>query len=185
MEQDSDNGYKLKLSANDGGITVDKEISAELAHRILVLLVPSSASKVSDVGGGNGEAITPGVVTPKAFMVQKKPATDIERITCLAYYLARYRNTPEFKTEELTDLNREAQQVRFSNPSAAARNAVQFGYLSLAGGGRKQITSTGEAVVDAMPDRDMVKKALEEQHRPRLRRSKKTGKRKATEASAT
>lgn len=178
MDQNNEKIYKLTLSGHN--ITVNKEIPEDLAHKILVLLVPSSSTKLVDTLGG-GETVAIGELAPKAFMVQKKPATDIERITCLAYYLAYHRNTPEFKTEELTDLNREAQQVRFSNPSAAARNAVQFGYLSLAGGGKKQITTTGEAIVGALPDRELVKKELESHHRPRIRRAKKIERPQSTE----
>jgi hypothetical protein len=69
----------------------------------------------------------------------------------------------------LIDLNTEAAQPKMSNASVAARNAVQNQYLSLAGGGRKQITARGEAVVKALPDRDKVKSALEG-HRVRKRR---------------
>lgn len=42
----------------------------------------------------------------------------------------------------------------------AARNAVQQEYLSLAGGAKKQITARGDALVDALPDRNLVKDAL-------------------------
>src|SRR6516164_5632568 len=49
-----------------------------------------------------------------------------------------------------------------ANISATARNAVAQGLLASAGGGQKQITERGEAVVGALPDRDKVKAALEE-----------------------
>lgn len=163
--------YKITLSGGEE-ITVNKEISEDLAHKILLLLVPSNSTKLVDASN-EGETVAIGEISPKVFMVNKKPATDIERIACLAYYLAHNRNTSEFKTEELTELNREAQQVRLSNPSAAARNAVSSGYLSPAGGGRKQITTTGESLVEALPDRDKVKEALENSHRPQSRRAKK------------
>lgn len=170
MENENKKIYKLNLSGQE--INVDKEISEDLAYKILVLLVPSNSIKLVDTSG-NGESTPIEMTAPKVFMVQKKPGSDIERIACLAYYLAHNRNTPEFKTEELTGLSREAQQIRLSNPSAAARNAVQAGYLSPAGGGRKQITTIGEAVVEALPNRDKVKEALENIRRPQPRRTKK------------
>src|SRR5687767_3371055 len=37
-------------------------------------------------------------MSPKAFLAQKKPQTDIERIACLAYYLTHYIEMPHFKT---------------------------------------------------------------------------------------
>ncbi len=100
--------------------------------------------------------------TPKQFMAQKKPKTDAERITSLAYFLTHGRKTPQFKTKNLTDLNREAAGLPFSNSAVAVNNAALSGYLAAAGGGAKQITSRGEALVDALPDRDRVKAAMEE-----------------------
>ncbi|MBI4313284.1 MAG: hypothetical protein HY594_00560, partial [Candidatus Omnitrophica bacterium] len=110
---------------------------------------------------------------PKEFIESKKPKTDLERITCLAYYLTHHRNTPQFKTREITDLNREAAQPRFSNPAATGRNAVSLAnYLALAGGGQKYITSVGEALVRALPDREKARAEIERRHRPKSRRGR-------------
>jgi hypothetical protein len=99
--------------------------------------------------------------TPREFMAAKRPTTDVERVTCLAYYLTHARSTPHFKTKELTDLNREAAGAKISNPSQATANAKdRNGYLAEAGGGKRQITPLGEAVVPAMPDREAVVKAI-------------------------
>jgi hypothetical protein len=100
----------------------------------------------------------------------------MERVTCLAFYLTHHKNTNAFKTKELTDLNIEAAQQKLSNASATARNAVGHGFLALAGGSRKQITPRGEAVVDALPDRDKVKGALADHkiRKPRKRRARKS-----------
>lgn len=175
METNESKIYELAISGH--GIEIKKEISEELAHRILILLVPSQASKPTEVLSDDIPDLTEGT-SPKIFMIQKKPRTDLEKITCLAYYLNHYRATPQFKTKDLSDLNREAQQIGFSNASVTSRNAVRDGYLSLAGGGRKQITTRGEFVVEALPDRDRVKKALEES-RGRHRKTKRSGKSKS------
>lgn len=170
--------YKLTLSGpapENNEINVEKNISEDLAHKILVLLVPtgSASTKLVDAAGDFSKTEAIGDLSPKLFMVQKRPVTDIEKIACLAYYLSYYRNTPAFKTEDLSELNREAQQVRLSNPSASARNAVQFGYLSPAGGGRKQITTTGEAAVEALPDREALRGTLKNVREPRTHQSNK------------
>src|SRR5205823_4780442 len=80
-------------------------------------------------------------MTPKQFVALKKPKTDVERITCLAYYLTHARETMHFKTADLTALNQEAAGVRFGNASQTASNAMnQNGYLAQAGRGNRQIT---------------------------------------------
>src|SRR5260370_40337669 len=39
-------------------------------------------------------------ISPKDFLRQKEPRTDVERAMCLAYYLAHFRDTPHFKTPD-------------------------------------------------------------------------------------
>jgi hypothetical protein len=96
-------------------------------------------------------------------MAQKKPQKGIERIASLAYYLTKYKETPQFKTVDLTKLNRDAAQPPFGNAAQAVDNATKISqYLSPAGGGKKQITPRGEAVVDALPDPEKVRAALKE-----------------------
>lgn len=100
---------------------------------------------------------------------------ETERVVCLAYYLMHHRDTPKFKTRDLTDLNRKAAQPRLSNPSVTARNATNQRYLTLAGGGHKQITAKGEDLVRALPDREKVREALENHPlTPKHKRKKKT-----------
>lgn len=103
------------------------------------------------------------IPTPRTFMSQKKPNSLVERIACLAYYLSSYRDTPHFRTSDLVSLNTEAAAPKFGNPSRDSDNADrQNGYLVTAGKGLKQITPRGEAVVQALPDRDAVSLALRE-----------------------
>ena len=99
-------------------------------------------------------------MSPKEFLHDKKPLTDVERIACLAYYLTHYRSTPHFKTPELSLLNTEAAQPKFSNTSNSANNAVKLGYLVPSSKGRRQISAVGERFVLALPDRDEAKRAL-------------------------
>ena len=155
--------YKVKLS---GEVVIpEKEISEEIALKIVTLIM-GGAVKPNDSGLNTNSVITSesplsGDITPKVFMAHKKPSSEIERITCLAYYLNKYRNTSAFKTKDLTKLNTEAAQPTFSNPTVFARNAEAAGYLAKAGGGSKQISNLGESLVDALPDREKVKIALE------------------------
>jgi len=162
--------YKLTLVGE--GVSLQREVSESIARRVMTLAMGggmSTADPVLSEGQNESSPITGGA-SPKIFMAEKRPATDVERITCLAYYLAHYRNTPHFKTIDLTKLNTEAAQPPFSNATVTARNAAQQTYLAAAGGGKKQITTRGEALIDALPDREKAKAALE-QHPLRKRRS--------------
>lgn len=181
MAKKTDNGeYTLKLTGS--GVSIDKTVSEQIALQVLKLAM-------GDTGGGSGSAggaagTEPGsgrsadTSTPKAFMAAKQATTDLERVACLAYYLTHTRNTPAFKTDELTILNREAAGAKFSNMSGTARNAVGSGLLSGAGGGKKQITTRGEALVEALPDREKAKAALEAHpsRKPRKKRKARKGK---------
>jgi hypothetical protein len=109
-------------------------------------------------------------VSPKDFLRDKSPVTDLERIACLAYYLTHYRDQPHFKTVDLSTLNTEAAQPKFSNATLAANNALKAGLLVQAGKGSKQLSSAGETFVQFLPDRDAAKASLKG---VRKRRSKK------------
>jgi len=179
LENINENEYEIEISGE--GIKVSQPISRQLALQVLSLLMGNNTSIATEMPYGKNFIIpettitTKQVIDPKAFMATKRPISDVERITCLAYYLSQYRNISQYKTRELTDLNVESSQPRFSNATVAARNAVQQQYLSLAGKGKKQITTKGEAVVNALPDREKVKRALEENiFRPKRRKHLKT-----------
>lgn len=99
-------------------------------------------------------------ISPKQFLFEKRPQTDIERVTCLAFYITHYRDTPHFKTLDLSKLNTEAAQIKLSNPNAAVDNAAQAGLLAQSGQGQKQISAIGELYVQALPDRVAAKEAM-------------------------
>jgi hypothetical protein len=168
--------FQLKLTGT--GISVVRPISEITARQIVALVMggnapaePSAPIYDSPAAAGSRTDAS----TPKAFMTSKRPKTDMEKVTCLAYYLSHFRQVAAFKTRELTELNIEAAQQKLTNPSATARNAVSDGYLSLAGSGRKQITSRGEALVEALPDRDKVQEALVAHPIRKARRKRSSG----------
>ncbi len=113
-------------------------------------------------------------LSPRDFMHEKDPKTDVERVTCLAYYLTNYRDMPHFKTVDLSKLNTEAAQIKLSNPSASIENATKAALLTTAGGGSKQISMYGDKVALALPDRDKVREILKSIKR-RMRKKKAKG----------
>ena len=109
--------------------------------------------------------------SPKEFLRDKNPTTDVERVACLAYYLSHYRSVPHFKTIDISSLNTEAAQAKFSNASVSVDNARGLGYLAAATKGNKQITAAGERFVELLPDREAAREAMQ-RFRPRRKRAK-------------
>ncbi len=119
---------------------------------------PQSASPSAAPGStGPGESQA---IPAKQFIADKAPRTDVERVACLAYYLTHYASTPHFKTVDLSRLNTEAAQPKFSNAAFATENATKMGYLVPAVKGHKQISAAGERFVQALPDREAAKQAM-------------------------
>ncbi|MFL5612183.1 MAG: hypothetical protein ACJ796_00795 [Gemmatimonadaceae bacterium] len=112
-------------------------------------------------------------LTPQAFMAQKKPVSMMERIACLAFYLTHYRGTDRFKPADLDAVNVEAKQPRIGNPRASVDNAIyKMQFLAVAPNGEKSLTTRGEAVVAALPDREKVEAVLAEHPMAGIRRGK-------------
>lgn len=116
-----------------------------------------------------------GDISPKQFLVEKSPNTDIERVACLGYYLTHYRELPHFETPDIVALNTEAAQPRFANASWTLHNALKQGYLAQGSKGKKQLSAIGEQFVLALPDRDAAKSMMQKRasRRTRSPRSKK------------
>jgi hypothetical protein len=112
-------------------------------------------------------------LSPKDFLFQKSPQTDVDRVVCLGYYLTHFRDTRHFKMIDISSLNTEAAQLKFSNPAFAVSNAANAGLLVSAGKGFKQLSALCERYVDALPDRDKAREVLST---IRSRRSGKTAK---------
>lgn len=113
------------------------------------------------------------ILSVKDFIFEKDPKTEPERMACLAYYLTHFRDTPHFKTVDLTHLNTEAAQRTFSNPAVASSNAIRDGFfVSAPKSGFKQLSAMGERFVHALPDREAA-----QQIRQRMvsRRGRKSG----------
>lgn len=108
-------------------------------------------------------------ISPKDFILQKQPKTDVERVTCLAFYLTNYRDTPHFKTIDISKLNIEAAQPKLSNTAVAMDNATRSHYLVPASKGNRQLSAAGEQFVQLLPDREAAKAAMDS-NRPRRRR---------------
>lgn len=129
-------------------------------------------------GGSDGEDDGQEHGSAADFIKKKRPASDIERIACLAKYLTE-SGTPQFKTLDLTKLNTSAKQAPIPNASMAMANAAQAHLVAAAGGGKKHLTSHGEDVVNALPGRAEVTK-IREEYDSRAKRGRGRGRRRKT-----
>jgi hypothetical protein len=144
--------------------------------------IEASHFQTSSVASGGQQARIPSSpstfsekkdISPKEFLLLKQPRNDVERVACLAYYLTHYRNTPEFKTLDISKLNTEAAQPKFSNASVPVDNARQKAFLVSTTRGNKQLGALGERFVQALPDREAAKNVMQNLRVRRFRRSKK------------
>lgn len=146
-----------------------KSVSSDIAVQDQGITSPSSRpvafSRELDIG-------------PKEFLFEKQPKSDVERVACLAYFLTHYRDTPYFRTLDLSKINTEAAQPKFSNAAYATSNALKLGYLAPAIKGQKQLSAAGEQFVRSLPDRDAAKAAMLAA-RPRRKNQKKKPENKA------
>jgi len=116
-------------------------------------------------------------VPPKEFLFQKQPKTAVERVACLGYYLTHYCDTPHFKTIDISKLNTQSAQIKFSNAADSVANAAKAGLLASAGRGLKQLSAIGERYVDVLPDHQAAKEVLASVRR-RRNHTKRTSRKK-------
>jgi hypothetical protein len=141
----------------------------------LGLETPQSAGGAEGEGGAEDGRETPGTI--KQFVKQKRPDDDVARATTLAYYLTHGKSQATNKTADLSKARVDAALANF-NMSRAVSNAQRAGYLTTAGKrGTYQVTSTGEALVEAMPDAEAIK---EVKAQGTTRRRKSTGAKRGT-----
>lgn len=131
--------------------------SASTAHH---QTIEKSESVLSTPIAPTGDFSKDRSLTPKEFMRDKMPNSDVERVACLAYFLAHYREVPHFKTIDISSINTEAAQPKFSNASVAVDNATKQGYLVAAAKANKQISAAGEHFVELLPDRNAAREAM-------------------------
>lgn len=161
---------------------LDAQRRERVLGAVMTFLVIEGKGRKSDPNHARGESVPVSggfsedrSISPKEFMLEKQPRTDVERVACLAYYLTHYRNAPHFKTIDLSTLNTEAAQVKFSNAAFSANNATKTGYLVSATKGQKQLSAVGEKFVRALPDRDAAREVMT-MARPRRKNRKSSSK---------
>ena len=180
MEKNS----KYKLSLDGSGLTFKRDVSEFVVRAIMDLVlksenvenIPHSTAQESSsqLTSAHSEASRSGL-SPKQFMIEKNPKTDMQKIACLAFYLEHYRNVSEFKTRDLTLLHKETAQPKLSNFPAAVKNAATYDYLTPASSGKKRLSTVGEDIVEVLPDLAKAKEIADKSKRKQYgKREKKS-----------
>ncbi len=118
--------------------------------------------------------------SPKEFLLQKQPKTDVERVACIAYYLTHFRETPHFRALDISKLNTDAAQPKFSNANYTLQNAMAMGYLAPATKGNKQLSAAGERFVQLLPDREAARAAMNSVRKRRVKRNSTKSRKRST-----
>jgi hypothetical protein len=114
-------------------------------------------------------------LSPKEFLLQKRPLTDVDRVAALGYYLTHYRDQPTFKTLDLSKLNTEAAQIKLSNAAQAVDNASKAGLFINAARGEKRLSAGGELYIQELPNRETARAAMAQFRLKRKGRKNKAG----------
>lgn len=108
-----------------------------------------------------GKARTDSAIpTIKDFVINKKPGTDAERVTCLAFFLTHMDGRESFATSDLSKANQQARLPPLSNAALAVRRAAKAGLLTKQRDGALQLSALGETFTHALPDRSAAKASL-------------------------
>ena len=114
-----------------------------------------------------------------AFVTSKRPLDTYQRLACLAYFLEHKEGKIDIFAKDLTKANTDARQVRISNITTFLDLAARrHGLFAAAGRGKKRLTARGSAMVEALPDQNAVKAALQQHGMPKKGGRKAKGGRK-------
>ncbi len=185
-EEMPSHSYGDELSIFNTIISVLKPLGKDTQQRILQTVMTFLGLDLFEKG--SDERVISGFsesksLTPKEFLLEKQPNSDVERVACLAYYLTHYRDTPHFKTIDISVLNTEAAQRKLSNPTVAVDNATKQGYIVPATKGKKQLSASGEKFVQVLPDRSAAREVMA-RVRPRRKTKEPKGVTKANDMNA-
>lgn len=164
-----------ELKAMEATLSALEPLSADEQQRVLDWLV-SKLGLEAPMLRGDGEGldilgVDGGGIgrlgTIKQFLKGKRPDNDVARAIALGYYLTHALGKETFTAADLSRARTDAALANF-NVSRGAANARGSGYLTTTGArGTLKITSVGESLVEAMPDKEAMKKATTQRRRPR------------------
>jgi hypothetical protein len=141
------------------------KLKADEQQRVIEWLVSKYEVRIQGQADRREKASLVRVTGPqssiKDFLAHKQPASFYERLACLAYHLEKFQDKSHIENKDLVEANTQARLSRLSNPAVFIKHATHtYGYLTSLGKRKFAISSRGEAVVEALPDRSKVEQVL-------------------------
>ena len=98
----------------------------------------------------------------REFIRAKKPTSDVQRVACLIYFLAKTTNKEGFISKEINQAHIDSGGSKINLPRALDNATRRSKFISNRGGKEKQLTPLGEDIVDALPDQQKVSDLIKE-----------------------
>lgn len=113
---------------------------------------------------------------PRDFIRIKRPATDVQRVACLGYYLVHTTGQPGFTSKDVATAHTNSGGSKINLTRALDNATRKSKYISNRSSREKQLTTLGEDVVNALPDQEAVKTIEAEAKSGRGKKKKKSKK---------
>ena len=152
--KESDRQWVLQSAASKFVVTIQATTTGGQAG------AGAANSATSPSLAGTGTTDVQATITrkdPRAFIRLKRPATDVQRVACLGYYLAQTTGEPGFTSKAISTAHTDSGGSQINLPRALDNATRGAKYLSNRGPREKQLTTLGEDVVNALPDQAAVK----------------------------
>jgi hypothetical protein len=123
---------------------------------------PGGGGLPGSPGGGNAPDAQAAITAKnvRTFVKAKKPGNDAERVACLGYYIMQTTAHPGFARKHINEAHTNSGGSNINMTRALDNATRKSKYLSNRGKREKQLTTLGEDVVEALPDRAAVAAVL-------------------------
>lgn len=147
---DADRQWVLQSAASRWSLILPANTQAGISQQ-----VPNGGAASGASSGEAQSAIEK--KDPRAFIRVKRPATDVQRVACLAYFIVTTSGKPGFSSKDVVTTHTDSGGSKINMTRALDNATRRSKYLSNRGPKEKQLTPLGEDIVDALPDQNAVK----------------------------
>lgn len=147
MEDADSQPYRLTLEGD--GLTLDRALSREEAHRILALVLGMevTATSVAPAAGGGGNGAPPR--SAREALDGSGAASNPEKILAFAVHLERDEGKPHFTRLDIKRCFAAAREAPPHNLNRDFVTAVSYGWIHEEANGRAYATTTGRNAIDS------------------------------------